>query len=91
MEGAFANLRQTTANLKEAAVRLPDMAKKLDGFLTNLDRAGKGLPGLVIQGETAFSDVDHTTKALQRSWLLRRYVPQPQEHTIRLDGEPGKD
>jgi hypothetical protein len=36
-------------------------------------------------------DFDTTTKAMQRSWLLRRYIPQPQEHTIRMDAEPGKD
>jgi ABC-type transporter Mla subunit MlaD len=91
LQGTFANLNKTTADLRDVSARLPDMAKKLDGFLANLNRAGKGLPGLVTQGESAFSDVDTTTKAIQRSWLLRRYVPQPQEHTIRLDGEPGKD
>jgi phospholipid/cholesterol/gamma-HCH transport system substrate-binding protein len=91
LEGTFANLRKTTADLRAVSARLPDMAKKLDGFLANLNRAGKGLPGLVTQGESAFSDVDITTKAIQRSWLLRRYVPRPQEHTIRLDAEPGKD
>lgn len=91
LQGTFANLNKTTADLREVAARLPDMAKKLDGFLANLNRAGKGLPGLVTQGESAFSDVDTATKAIQRSWLLRRYMPQPQEHTIRLDGEPGKD
>jgi phospholipid/cholesterol/gamma-HCH transport system substrate-binding protein len=91
LEGTFANLRKTTADLRAVSARLPDMAKKLDGFLANLNRAGKGLPGLVTQGESAFGDVDTTTKAIQRSWLLRRYVPRPQEHTIRLDAEPGKD
>jgi phospholipid/cholesterol/gamma-HCH transport system substrate-binding protein len=91
LEGTFANLNKTAADLRLVAARLPDMAKKLDGFLANLNRAGKGLPGLVTQGESAFSDVDITTKAIQRSWLLRRYVPKPQEHTIRLDAAPGKD
>ncbi len=91
MEATFANLNITTANLKAAAVRLPDIAKRLDSFLVNLNRAGKGLPGLVTQGESAMDDLGTTTKAMQRSWLLRRYVPRPQEHTIRLDAEPGKE
>jgi phospholipid/cholesterol/gamma-HCH transport system substrate-binding protein len=91
MQATFASLRITAANLKAAAARLPDITKKLDSFLVNLNRAGKGLPGLVTQGESAFSDVDTTTKAIQRFWLLRRYVPRPQEHTIRMDAEPGKD
>lgn len=91
LQASLANLKQTTADLKTAVARLPDMAKKLDNFLTNLDKAGKGLPGFVTTGETAFGDFDTTTKAFQRSWLLRRYISQPQEHTIRLDAEPGKD
>jgi phospholipid/cholesterol/gamma-HCH transport system substrate-binding protein len=91
MQASFANLNKTTADLKEAAARLPDMAKQLESFLANLNRAGKSLPGLVNQGETAFGDLDTTTKAMQRSWLLRRYVPKPQEHTIRMEAEPGKD
>jgi phospholipid/cholesterol/gamma-HCH transport system substrate-binding protein len=94
MEGlqvAVTDLNQTLAHLKVAAARLPDMAKKLDSFLVDLKRAGVALPGLVTQGEAAFSDFDATTKAMQRTWLLRRYVPTPKEHTIRLDGPPGKE
>jgi len=87
----IANASETAGHLKAASSRLPEILKKLDAFLTNLDKAGKGLPGLVTQGETTLSDLDTTTKAMQKSWLLRRYVPQPQEHTIRLDAAPGKD
>jgi phospholipid/cholesterol/gamma-HCH transport system substrate-binding protein len=87
----IAKASQTSGSLQEAAARLPNILLKLDSILTNLDKAGKILPGLVIQGETALGDLDTTTKALQKSWLLRRYVPQPQEHTIRMDAEPGKD
>ena len=91
LHATFANLSLTSADLKEAMARLPDITKKLQSFLVNLDKAGKGLPGLVTQGETAFGDLDTTTKALQRSWLLRSNVPQPQERTIRMDAAPGKD
>jgi len=91
LQATFANLNKTTADLKEAAARLPDIAKKLESFIANLDRAGKGLPGLVTQGETAMGEFDTTNKAIQRNWLLRRNVPQPQERTIRMDAEPGKD
>ena len=60
-------------------------------FSTDLKKAGKGLPGLVTEAETTVSDVDKTAKAAQKSWLLRRNVPQPKEHTIRMDADPGKD
>ncbi len=91
IQSGFANFNKITADVKVAAARLPDISKRLQGFVVNLDRAGQGLPGLITQGETSLSDLDITTKAFQKSWLLRRYVPQPQEHTIRMDAEPGKD
>ena len=91
LQATLSRASETANHLQAATSRLPDILKKMDAFLTNLEKAGKGLPGLVSQGETAFDDLDTTTKAMQRSWLLRRYVPQPQEHTIRLDAEPGKE
>jgi phospholipid/cholesterol/gamma-HCH transport system substrate-binding protein len=91
VQNAVTKASEAVGNLQQATAHLPNMVKKLDSFLTNLEKAGKGLPGLVTTGESAFSDVDNTTKALQRSWLLRRYISKPQEHTIRLDAEPGKD
>jgi phospholipid/cholesterol/gamma-HCH transport system substrate-binding protein len=90
LETTTANLSKSSAAFQEALVRLPEIAKKLDDFMTDLKKAGKGLPGLVTTGESAFSDVDNTSKALQKSWLLRRNVTQPKEHTIRMDGEAGK-
>ena len=50
--GHLANLSKSSADLKEATVRLPEISKKLDEFLTDLKKAGKGLPGLVTSGET---------------------------------------
>ena len=91
MQATFANLNKTTADLKAAAARLPDMAKKLESFVANLERAGKGLPGLVTEGQTLFGDADQAAKAAKQLWPLRNYVPQPQEHTIRMDAAPGKD
>jgi phospholipid/cholesterol/gamma-HCH transport system substrate-binding protein len=91
LQNSFANFNKITADVKEAAARLPDISKRLEHFVVNLDRAGQGLPGLINQGEASLSGFDTTNKAFQKSWLLRRYVPQPQEHTIRMDAEPGKD
>ncbi len=87
----IANAGKAVNDLKDATTRLPNIVKKLDSFLTNLDKAGKGLPGLVTSGETLFSDADKAAKAAQQSWFLRQYVPKPEEHTIRMDGAPGKD
>ena len=91
LQATFANLNKTTADLREAVARLPDMAKRLESFVVNLERAGKGLPGLVTEGQTLFGDADQAAKAAKQVWPLSRYVTQPREHTIRLDAEPGKD
>ena len=91
MQATFANLNKTSADLKAAVARLPDMAKKLESFLVNLDKAGKGLPSLVVEGQTLFGDADQAAKAAKQLWPLSRYVTQPQEHTIRMDAAPGKD
>jgi phospholipid/cholesterol/gamma-HCH transport system substrate-binding protein len=90
-ETTTANLSKSSADFKDAMGRLPEIAKKLDSFLTDLQKAGKGLPGLVTSGDTALSDLDNTTKAVQKSWLFRGNLPNPREHTIRMDGEAGKD
>ena len=90
LETTTGNLSRSSADLKEALARLPEISKKLDDFMTDLKKAGKGLPGLVTSGEAMASDVEKTSKAAQKSWLFRRNVPQPQEHTIRMDGEAGK-
>jgi phospholipid/cholesterol/gamma-HCH transport system substrate-binding protein len=90
VQATFTSLSRGSADFKEAAKRLPEISKKLDELLTYLNKAGKGLPGLVTSGEAMVTDVDKTSKAAQKSWLLRRYVPQPKEHTIRMDAEAGK-
>lgn len=82
---------KTAGNLQEATSGLPQMMKKADTFLDSLKKAGKSLPELVTQAETTVSDADIAAKAAQKSWLLRRNVPQPKEHTIRMDADPGKD
>lgn len=86
-----AEMEQSMGSIKESLARLPEISKKLDEFLTELHQAGKGLPGLVTAGDTMANDVDRTARAAQKSWLLRSHVPQPQEHTIRLDAQAGKD
>ena len=90
LEATSGNLSKSSVDLKEALARLPEISKKLDDFMTDLKKAGKGLPGLVTTGESAAGDAGKAARAVQKSWLFRRNVTQPQEHTIRMDGEAGK-
>jgi len=78
-------LRKSTEPIHASVSRLPEMAKKLESLLDNLDRAAAGLPDLVVTGQEALSDADKAAQAAQRSWLLRRYVPKAEERTIRVE------
>lgn len=82
-----ANLRKGSVPVAEAAARLPDIVKRVEAFVVNLDKAGVGLPDLVITGQGALSDADKVAVAAQKLWLLRRYVPKAKEHTIRVERE----
>jgi ABC-type transporter Mla subunit MlaD len=81
------NLRQGSVPLSEAMAQLPAMFKKVQSFLDKLDKAGEGLPDLVVTGEGALRDVDKVAEAAQKSWLLRRHVPKAKERTIRVERE----
>jgi len=82
-----ANLRKGSVPVAEAAARLPEIVKRVEAFLANLDKAGVMLPDLVITGEGALSDADKVAVAAQKLWLLRRYVPKAKERTIRVERE----
>ncbi len=91
LHSTVSNASKTASNLQEATTGLPGMMKKADSFLDTLRKTGKSLPDLITEAETTVSDADKAAKAAQKSWLLRRNVPKPQEHTIRMDAGPGKD
>jgi ABC-type transporter Mla subunit MlaD len=85
-----ADLQKTVTSLQEASSRLPELLKKAEAFVELLNRAGKGLPGLVTASETMVTDVDKTAKAAQKSFLLRGLVPKAKERTIRIQREQKK-
>jgi len=86
-----ADLLKTMANLQEATSRFPELVKKAEAFVQQLQRAGKALPGLVNSGAAMADDVDKVAKAAQKSWLLRSNVPKPKERTISIQGDQKKD
>ena len=79
------HLSQGSVPLAQALEELPTLVKKVRVFLDNLEKAGAGLPDLVITGQNALSDVDRTAEAAQKMWLLRRFVPKAEERTIRVE------
>jgi phospholipid/cholesterol/gamma-HCH transport system substrate-binding protein len=88
MEATFAHMKQSSADFKAAASRLPAIAQKGEAFLDSLNKAGKGL---LTSGEEMVSDADKVAKGAQRSWLLRWNIPKSKERTLQVEREPGKD
>ena len=78
LEASTGILSKSSADLKETTVGLPEMTKKVDDFLTDLKKAGKSLPELVTEARPRSVMWIRSSKAAQKSWLLRRNVPQAQ-------------
>jgi methyl-accepting chemotaxis protein len=62
-------LQGLVTNLNVAAARLPEITDAV------ADEA-KDLPGLVRQTQTSMRELERVVEALQRHWLLRKYVNQ---------------
>lgn len=91
VQKTLANLSRITENLKETTSRLPELVKKAEAFMEQINRAGKGLPELVTTGQGLVGDADKVTKAAQKSWLLRSNIPKPKERTITIEREQKKE
>ncbi len=57
-------------HLEKGAVRVPGIASKLDG-------EARDLPGTVLQAQKSLHEMERLVEALQRHWLVRRYVEPP--------------
>ena len=81
--GRGARTRSASTNLELASTHLPAIS-------TALDREAKDLPGLVLQTQTSMRELERLLAALQRHWLLRKYVNPTNPPPLRpvLWGEP---
>jgi len=61
------NLNVAVGNLRNGTERLPEITDAVAGEM-------KDLPGLVRQTQTSMREVERLVEAMQRNWLLRRYV-----------------
>ena len=87
---AMSELQGVVTNLNVAAARLPEITDAV------ADEA-KDLPGLVRQTQTSMRELERLVEALQRHWLLRKYVNQtnppplrPLSETAVPEKKPGK-
>jgi phospholipid/cholesterol/gamma-HCH transport system substrate-binding protein len=64
---ALGELRVVVTNVQKGTARLPEIT----GAVAN---EAKDLPGLVQQTQTSMRELERLTEAMQRHWLLRKYV-----------------
>ena len=67
LQGMMTNLNATVKNVQDGTARLPEITEAMAN-------EAKDLPGLVQQTQTSMREVERLVDALQRHWLVRKYV-----------------
>jgi phospholipid/cholesterol/gamma-HCH transport system substrate-binding protein len=89
LQGMMTNLNVVVKNVQDGTTRLPEITGAV------ADEA-KDLPGLVRQTQTSMREVERLVEAMQRHWLLRKYVnqtnppPRPLSETAVPEKKPPK-
>jgi phospholipid/cholesterol/gamma-HCH transport system substrate-binding protein len=78
---AMSELQGVVTNLNVAAARLPEITDAVADEV-------KDLPGLVRQTQASMREVERLVEAMQRSWLLRKYVNPTNPPPLNLLSEP---
>jgi phospholipid/cholesterol/gamma-HCH transport system substrate-binding protein len=69
LQSVVTNLNAAVKNVQTGTVRLPEITDAVAN-------EAKDLPGLVQQTQTSMRELERLVEALQRHWLLRKYVNQ---------------
>lgn len=89
LKGGLKNLREASANVQRASTNLPAITDALS-------KEAGDLPGLVLQTQTSMRELERLIEAMQRHWLVRKYVNPanpPPSHSPpieELNGKPPK-
>ena len=67
LQGVVTNLKATVKNVKNGTARLPEITEAMAN-------EAKDLPGLVQQTQSSMRELERLVEAVQRHWLLRKYV-----------------
>jgi phospholipid/cholesterol/gamma-HCH transport system substrate-binding protein len=68
-QGVVTNLDVTAMNIRKGTVRLPEISDAVADTT-------KGLPELVRQMQVSTREMERLTEAMERHWLIRKYVNQ---------------
>ena len=81
LQGVVTNLNIAVKNVQDGTARLPEITGAV------ADEA-KDLPGLVQQTQTSMRELERLIEAMQRHWLLRKYVNRTNPPPLNPPDEP---
>ncbi len=81
LQGVVTNLDLAVKNVQNGTVRLPEITDAVANET-------KDLPGLVMQTKSSMTELERLIEAMQKHWLLRRYVNQTNPPPLDSSSEP---
>jgi phospholipid/cholesterol/gamma-HCH transport system substrate-binding protein len=90
---AMTELQSVTTNLNAAAKNIQTGTERLPEITDAVANEAKDLPGLVEQTQTSMRELERLIEAMQRHWLLRKYVNKtnpPPLSALSATAEPAK-
>ena len=81
LQGIVTNLDHAVKDVQKGTARLPEITDAVANET-------KDLPGLVEQTQTSMRELERLIEALQRHWLVRKYVNKTNPPPLRLEPEP---
>ncbi len=83
LQGMATNLNVAVKNVQNGTARLPEITDAVAN-------GAQDLPGLVLQTQVSMREIERLVEAMQRHWLLRKYVNKTNPPPLRpLPGPPG--
>jgi hypothetical protein len=84
----MSDLRVVVTNLNVAVKNVQDGTARLTEITGAVADEAKDLPGLVQQTQTSMRELERLVEAMQRHWLLRKYVNKSNPPPARPLPEP---
>ena len=77
VRGVVTNLNAAVTDVKRSTARLPEITEAVAG-------EAKDLPGLVEQSQVSMRELERLIEAMQRHWLLRKYINKTNPPPVRM-------
>ena len=82
LQGVETNLNLAVQNIQNGTARLPEITDAVA-------EESKNLPGLVLETKRSMIELDRLVEAIQKQWLIRKYVNLTNPSPLILPTEPG--